>query len=213
VIASLLLATAIVWLPAPPGSATQVERSGTASGTLAAGQVVTVAIHLTHPAGWQQIDRVVVAMRLRGRTLEQVVFRSSDLSLGISGDGAPAVIGRPGTLEGPFLQVKTAQARLQAGGNRLGLTLPLHLNGAPPPGARLFYSFTVRGGGGSGFLALSPPASGSGGFSWGTLVAAIAVALFAGGFVGNLFSTRRKPTGPSVYASVQRRLEEEKARR
>ena len=50
------------------------------------------------------------------------------------------------------------------------------------------------------------------GITWGTVVALIAAALFAGGFVGNMFaSKRRQPARGSVYDAVQRRLESERA--
>jgi len=50
------------------------------------------------------------------------------------------------------------------------------------------------------------------GFPWAALGVAIAVVLFIGGFAGNMLSTRRARARPSVYAIVQRRLEEERAR-
>jgi hypothetical protein len=52
----------------------------------------------------------------------------------------------------------------------------------------------------------------SGGITWETVIALIAAALFAGGFIGNLFASRsRPPVRPSIYDTVQRRLEQERA--
>jgi hypothetical protein len=52
----------------------------------------------------------------------------------------------------------------------------------------------------------------SGGITWETVIALIAAALFLGGFIGNLFaSKRRPPVRPSVYETVRQRLERERA--
>jgi hypothetical protein len=196
---------------AAPESA--VRHSGSVTGDLKQRSTVTVRVAIDHPKGWQNVQRVVIALRLRGQPLDQLVFQSSDLSLSDVGDGGPVVIGRQGALHGPYFGVDTSQAGLQARGNRLGLTIPIRLATAPPPGGRLFYSFSALGTSTPGFLALTPPVQEKGGFSWGTLGLAVAVALFAGGFVGNLFSSRRRPQRPSVYAAIQRRMDQERARR
>ena len=52
------------------------------------------------------------------------------------------------------------------------------------------------------------------GFSWGTLGLAAAAALFLGGVIGGTFGARRRPPQkPSVYVTVRRRLDEERAAR
>jgi hypothetical protein len=52
----------------------------------------------------------------------------------------------------------------------------------------------------------------TGGITWGTVIAAILVALLAGGFVGNVFASRRRPPQRlSVYGSIQQRIDQEKA--
>jgi hypothetical protein len=190
----------------------KVTHSGSVTGDLKAGNTVTVRISIRHSRGWHNVQRVVIALRLRGRALDLLLFESRDLSLSIQGDGGPVVLGQPGELEDPFLTVDTSKVALQASGNKLGLVVPIRIRSAPPAGTRLFYTYDALGAPTPGFLALTPPVEASGGFSWGTLGVAIAVALFAGGFVGNLFSSRRRPQRPSIYASVQRRLEEERSR-
>jgi hypothetical protein len=195
-------------------AAPEVQRSGQVTGDLSAGKVVTVRISITHPQGWQSVQGVSIALRLRERTLDEIQFTSSELSLSIVGDGGPVVLGQPGSLHGQFFSVDNSTAALQASGKRLGLTVPIKLTAAPPPGGRLFYSYNALGVPAPGFLPLTPPVKASSGFSWGTLGLAVAVALFAGGFMGNLVaSNRRRQQRPSVYAAVSRRLEEERARR
>jgi hypothetical protein len=52
----------------------------------------------------------------------------------------------------------------------------------------------------------------TGGITWGTVIAAILVALLAGGFVGNVFASRRRPPQRlSIYGSIQERIEQERA--
>jgi hypothetical protein len=195
-------------------AAPAVQRSGQVTGDFSPGKVVTVHIAITHPQGWQAVQSVEIALRLRGSTLDEIQFTASELSLSIAGDGGPVVLGQPGTLHGRYFRVDNSKAALQASGKRLGLTMPITLTAAPPPGGRLFYSYSALGVPAPGFLALTPPVKAKAGFSWGTLGLAVAVALFAGGFVGNLVaSNRRRQQGPSVYAAVARRLDEERARR
>jgi hypothetical protein len=53
----------------------------------------------------------------------------------------------------------------------------------------------------------------TGGLTWETVIALIAAALLVGGIIGNLFASKRRrpPIRPSVYDTVQRRLEKERA--
>ena len=55
------------------------------------------------------------------------------------------------------------------------------------------------------------PASGDG-ITWGTVLTAVFVALVAGGLVGNVFAShRRTPARPSVYGTIQRRIDAERS--
>jgi hypothetical protein len=108
--------------------------------------------------------------------------------------------------------VNPAQVSLTARGKQLRMTIPIRMRNDPPPGARLSFEASAVPLAQLGPKALTKPVEGSGGFSWGTLGLAIAVALFAGGFFGNVFASRRRsPPRASVYAAVQRRLSEERA--
>jgi hypothetical protein len=195
-------------------AATSIQHSGDVTGDLKPGKVVTAHIAITHPKGWHSVQNVVIALRLRGRILDEILFTSSELSLSIEGDGGPMLLGQEGLLRGPYFQVDNSRWALQASGRRLGLSVPIKVTAAPPPGGGLFYSYSALGAPASGFLALTPPVKATGGFSWGTLGLAVAVALFAGGFVGNLVaSSRRRQQRPSIYAAVERRLGEDRASR
>jgi hypothetical protein len=212
----LALAVVLASAPAPALGAANatVQASGSVTGDLKAGNVLGVDLKLNHSGGWQNFQEVQVALRIRGRPLDRLLFDPSDLSLSIIGDGPAASLTQPEKLRGPFFSVNTAGVAIQTKGDELNLTIPIKLLVDPPPGARLFYTFAANGVPTQGFKALTPPVEATSGFSWGTLGLVIAVALFAGGFVGNLFSSRRRaPQRPSIYAAVQRRLEEERAKK
>ena len=135
-------------------------------------------------------------------------------SVVLLGEAGPNALGEHATLTGTFFLVDAASIELIAKGERLTLTLPLRLRADPPPGARLVYQSrgfdlsTTRP------APLTPPVKADTGLSWGTLGLAIAGALFAGSFLGGLFGSRRRPPPrPSIYRTVQRRREEERAAR
>ena len=215
-LASIAAVVALASAPVPALAAPKaaVQATGNVSGDLKAGNLLTVRLTLIHPNGWQNFQHVEVALRLHGRPLDQLTFESSDISLAIAGDGSPVVLGQPGQLKGPFFRVDTSKVGLNATGNSLRLTIPIHLLLDPPPGGRLFYTYTANGVPTVGFKPLTPPVEAKSGFSWGTLAVAIAAALFAGGFLGNLVaSNRRRQVRPSIYAAVSRRSEEERTRK
>ncbi len=212
--AAFVAALALAPTPAPAAVKATVQASGSVTGDLEAGNVLAVQLQLTHSGGWQNFQQVQVALQIHGRPLDQLVFDSSELSLFIVGDGAAASLTQPAKLHGTFFSVNTAGVDLHASGDSLELKIPVRLLIDPPPGARLYYTYAANGVPTVGFKPLTPPVEGKSGFSWGTLGVAIAAALFAGGFLGNLVaSNRRRQTGPSVYAAVARRLEEERARK
>ncbi|MDP9343815.1 MAG: hypothetical protein M3Q23_17335 [Actinomycetota bacterium] len=215
-IAWLALGVAMASAPAPALAAATatVRASGSVTGDLKAGNVLTVDLKLSHSDGWQNFQQVQVVLRIHGRPLDQLVFDSRDLSLSIIGDGPSASLTSPEKLHGSFFSVNTAGVAISTKQDRLELEIPIRLLIEPPPGARLYYTYAANGVPTVGFKPLTPPVEAKSGFSWGTLGVAIAAALFAGGFLGNLVaSNRRRQVRPSVYAAVSKRLEEERARK
>ncbi|MFN2545780.1 MAG: hypothetical protein ABR600_14580 [Actinomycetota bacterium] len=209
----LLFALAIV-----PGTAhaqsSQLRGTGTVSGALQQGSLLSVHLHVQHAEGWQHIQEIDVTLDLRGSTLERLQFAPTQSSLAILGDGSPASLGQTTTLQGSYFQINPSKVSLSARGGRLAVTIPIRLRTDPPPGARLEFSASAVPLASLGPKALTPPVESSSGFSWGTLGAAALAALLLGGFVGNVLGVRRRPTPRvSVYGAVQRRLSQEKAKR
>ena len=196
----------------PAVAASELSASGSVTGSLRAGQSVQVRVAVRHTAGWQQVSEVEIDLDLRGRPLEQLIVDPTHDGVVLAGEAGPAALGQHVNFAGVYFELNPATITLTAKGQRVSLSIPLTIRTDPPPGARL--TLVARG-----FdvthtqpIALTAPVHSTSGFSWGTLAAAIAGALFAGGFIGSLFaSRRRRPVRPSIYATVQRRLEEERS--
>lgn len=180
------------------------------TGTLARARTVTVTVSAHDGHGWQSLTEVDVELRLRGVTLDRVTLDPAHVTISMPGFAQPQAPGLGGTLRGGFLQVDTADVGLSARGNDFKAVIPIEVIAALPPQARLSFTVTDAFSNSVGPAPLGTPAPSGGGFSWGTLLLAMAAALFAGGFVGNLYASRRRPPQRlSVYAAVQRRLADE----
>ncbi len=211
-LAARLLGLGLLGLVA--ASPSPLTASGSVSGSLKAGNTVQVRLVVTHSGGWQEISEVEVDLAISGKPLDQLVIDPTHDSVVLVGEAGPNALGEHATLTGTFFRVDAASIELIAKGERLTLTMPLRLRADPPPGARLVYQArgfdlsTTRP------APLTPPVKADTGLSWGTLGVAIAGALFAGIFLGGLLGSRRRPPPrPSIYRTVQRRLEEERASR
>jgi hypothetical protein len=202
----------VLILATPSGAATKVlTGKGTVEGDLKADSLLTVKLDIQHQQGWQHLTEIEVDLELQGRTLEELIYDPTQGGLNIVG-GSPSVsLGEKSTLEGTYFEVNAARVTLSAQGNRFRLTVPIRLRIDPPPGARLVFNAKALPLDQLGVRPLTPPVEENTGFSWGTLGLAIAVALFAGGFMGNIFSTRRRvPVRPSVYSAVSRQIDKKK---
>jgi len=209
----VLLAVPGMARAATPAPKPKLTGAGTVEGTVAARSLLTVRLHVEHSQGWQHIQEVDVLLELRGTRLDEIQFTPTTSSLQILGGSAAASLGQTGDLRGAYFEIDPAKVSLSAQGRQLRMTIPVRLNAAPPPGTRLAFDATAVPIAQLGVQALSKPVSSNSGFSWGTLGLAIAVALFAGGFFGNIFAARRRPAPrPSVYGAIQRKLAEEKTK-
>jgi hypothetical protein len=213
---AFLAAWLLGWAGAGPAfaAAARLTATGHVTGPLKTGSVLMVTLQVQHTGGWQKIQTVQVQLELRGQQLDEFTFDPVGLSVDIAGGGPAIPLGQIATIEGLYFSVNVASINISAHGKVIGLTVPLRLRAAPPTGARLTYSADGLEVPDLVPRALTPPVEADSGFSWGTLGAAIAAALFAGSLIGGTFTShRRAPQRPSVYAAVQRRMQEERARR
>jgi hypothetical protein len=184
--------------------------SGEISGSLAKGSTLSIRVDATMPGGWQGLHLIDVVVRSGSRTLEELVYDIEDNKLTIAGQ--PVITGTGAVGIGEYLRVNGANVILTTGAGDLSLKINADVIKTIPDGARFdMRAISDTGETAHATLSLAEPESTSG-FSWGTLIAFIAVALFAGGFIGNLFANKKRPTPAfSVYGAVQRKLDEERA--
>ncbi len=100
-----------------------------------------------------------------------------------------------------------ANVIVTTGGANISFEVEAHVVKAIPEDARFVLASSMT----SARRPRSPgrwPRPRAAGITWETVIALIAAALFAGGFIGNVFASKRRPAPrASVYDAVQRRVE------
>jgi hypothetical protein len=191
--------------------------SGRVVGELRKGSRITFRMTATAPGGFRDLSELSVTLLLHGIPLEELTVNLDDNAISASGGQAVGriLVGTANVLTGAFFRVSGLDVSTTTSGNTLSLTLHARLLQPVPQGAR--FGLTALDDFGKEVsvtrAAILPPPPEEG-FPWAALGAAVVGALFAGGFLGNLFASRRRaPHGPSIYGAVQRRLEEDRTRR
>jgi hypothetical protein len=212
-LAALLVAVSASSAPAnarsaSPGQSKGPTVNGEISGSLARGSTNSIRVEATMPGGWQGLHLVDVVIRSGSRTLEELVYDIEDNKLTIAGQSVIAGTGAVGT--GEYLRVSGADVILTTGGGDLSLQINADVIQAIPDGAR--FDMGVIGDTADTAMAtesLAEPESG--GITWETVIAAILIALLAGGVIGNLFASKRRPTARlSLYGTIDQRLRAER---
>jgi hypothetical protein len=216
--ARLFLAV-LVWIVAAPGTAgaqsasPSPERgpsvSGQVTGALSTGSALTIGIDATIPGGWEALHLVEASIVSGGQELERLRFDIEDNKLTVGEQDL--VVGTGAVASGEYLRVSGTDVVVTTGGANLSFEAEAGVVKAIPEDARFELSVTddvgtrvtaARG------LARNDPDSG---LTWGAVLTAVVVALFAGGFLGNRVASRRRPPARlSVYGTVQRRIDEER---
>ncbi|MGH2636228.1 MAG: hypothetical protein ACRDHU_08805, partial [Actinomycetota bacterium] len=155
--------------------------------------------------GWQGLHLVEAALVVDGREAERLIYEIEDTQLKVGDQTIFA--GTGATASGRYLRVSGSQVVVTTGGGNLSLHVGAEVLRAIPE--RASFELSVTGDRGEtvsirrGFASPEPE-----GLGWGTVATAVIVALLAGGFVGNLFASRRRPPPRlSVYGTIQRRLD------
>ena len=212
-LAALLVAVSASSAPANAQSASPSPSKGPTvngeiSGSLARGSTMSIRVDATMPWGWQGLHLVDVVIRSGSRTLEELVYDIEDNKLTIAGQSVVNRTGSVGT--GEYLRVSGADMILTTGGGNLSLQIPADVIKTIPDGAR--FDMGVIGDTGDSATAtesLAEPESG--GITWATVIAAILIALLAGGVIGNLFASKRRPPARlSLYGTIDQRLRAER---
>lgn len=204
-----LLACLLVALGASSAWAIQRPRlAGSIIGNARRGSRITFRITAIVPGGFQNVATLQIALLLHSAILDEIGYDQSRNA--ISTPASLAVpVGSRFTATGLFLRASGRGVSLATSGDRIELTLRATMVQDAPPGSQFSLaaiddlnqvsriSRPVR---------LPPPPRP--GFPWGTLGTAVAVALFLGGFAGNILASRRTAAEPKVdvYDALARQL-------
>ncbi|HEX9122166.1 MAG TPA: hypothetical protein VF984_02235 [Actinomycetota bacterium] len=199
-----------VFLAAPAGAAQEGPTiTGRVSGSPAAGGTLTIEADAIQVGGWQGLDTIDVDLVVAGGVKDRLSFDIGNNLVTVNTQDL--VVGTGARASGTYLQLGGDGVTVTTGGAHLILRLRTTVVRAIPASARFRLTATDDfGQSASVARAIAKPAS-TGGFSWGEMAAFVAIALFAGGFLGNLVASKRRPPArPSVYAAIQRRMQEER---
>ena len=207
----LVVGAATAWAQSSsPSPARGPNVSGQVTGALSTGSRLVIRVDATMPGGWQALHLVEVSVVSGNRVLEPLRFDIEDNKLTV-GEQESLIVGTGAVATGDYLSVSGADVVLTTGGAHLSFEVDAKVIQAIPESAK-FEMRIVDDVGGSAQTTRTLAAPEGGGITWGTVVALIAAALFAGGFVGNMFASKRRPAPrASVYDAVQRRLETDRA--
>jgi hypothetical protein len=184
---------------------------GEVTGALSMGSALTIRIDGSMPGGWEALHLLEATIVSGNRELDRLRFDIEDNKLTV-GD-QPLIVGTGATATSEYLRVNGGDVIVTTGGANLSFEVDAHVAKTIPGDAR-FALGVVDDFGESAEVTRSLAAPEGGGITWATVLALVAAALFIGGFIGNLVASKRRvPTRPSVYATVQRRLEMERASR
>jgi hypothetical protein len=180
------------------------------TGALSAGSTLTIGIDATIPEGWEALHLVEASILSGGQELERLRFDIEDNKLTVGEQDI--VVGTGAVASGAILRVSGADVIVTTGGANLSFEVDARVSQAIPEDARFELS-VVDDLSASDEVTRRLAESESGGITWETVIALIAAALFVGALIGNLFASKRRrlPVRPSVYDTVQRRLEKERA--
>ncbi len=191
-----------------PGSGPSV--SGSVSGGLSEGGHLTVRITAVEPEGWQSLHELEARLVVGGQVAERITFDIEDQLLTVGGQIIAVGTGAGGS--GAYFSAAGSDVIVTTGGARFEFAVKLEVLQDVPSSARFRLEAVDDFGRTASVTRVANAGSTSGGgLSWSSLVLAVALALFAGGFLGNTFASRRRPAArKSIYSTIQRRIEEER---
>jgi hypothetical protein len=181
---------------------------GSVTGSRDAGESLEIRADALMPGGWQGLHLVEVTMTSAGEAVDALSYDIEDARVTLDGHNVP--VGTGASAKGEYLGIDGSRIAVTFGGANLSLKIDADVLKTIPDDARFRISVLGdRGENASVTTELERPRST--GFTWGTVLSAVVLALFAGGLVGNVFASRRRPPARlSVYGTVQRRIDSER---
>jgi hypothetical protein len=182
--------------------------NGEVTGALAVGSTLAIRIDGTMPGGWEALHLLEATVTSGNRELDRLRFDIEDNKLTV-GD-KDLIVGTGATSTSEYLRVSGADVIVTTGGANLSFEVDAHVVKTIPADAR-FVLGVVDDVGESAEVTRSLAAPEGGGITWETVIAAILIALLAGGVVGNLFASKRRPPARlSLYGTIDQRLRAER---
>ncbi len=179
--------------------------SGSVRGSAVGGGVLTIEIDAQKVGGWQGLHELEVDLVVAGSVADAMTYEVENDLLDLGSSAVFAGTGSRAT--GSYLAVDGADIVVTTGGANLAMTLKADVLRAIPASARFRLSVVDDLGRRTTVVRRIRASATSGGLSWGTVLAAILVALLLGAFLGNLVASRRRPVPRlSVYSAIQRRI-------
>jgi hypothetical protein len=212
----MALALAGLWLACwvPAGAAAPVPAPvirGSIQGELKPSSRLTIRLTASEGGGFQTLHQLQVFLLLHGVILDEITYEQETNTISTA-SSFPIPAGNPNSSVGPFLRISGRDVSVTGSGDALTVVLRPTLTVAVPPGAVFNIGVIDDLNQVRRVTRVVQLPTQKGGFSWGDLALAALAALFIGGFVGNLFASRRRPAPkPSIYSAIQRRMERESA--
>jgi hypothetical protein len=121
------------------------------------------------------------------------------------------VAGTGGEAAGEYLRASGSEVVVTTGGGNFSFHVTTHVIKALPEAARFELGVVDDFGAPTSVTRQLQEPPEEGGLGWETVVTAVLVALLAGGFIGNLFASKRRPPPRlSVYGTIDRKLRTER---
>jgi hypothetical protein len=193
-------------------AAQRTRVSGSVVGGLRSGDKVTFRVQVFEARGYRDLQQISVTMQLHNLPLAELTYLAAVNSFSVRG-GPLIEVGTPTTTGGSFFQFGGLDVTTQASGRTFTLVVNATVRADVPPGAEFQFTATNQDGTSASITRHLNIEEAGVGLGWGSVIVAVAGALFVGGFVGNLFASKRRPASRvSVYGTIQARLAEERAR-
>jgi hypothetical protein len=193
---------------ASPSPASGPSVNGQVTGALAVGSTLTIRIDGTMPGGWEALHLLETTITSGNQELDRLRFDIEDNKLTV-GD-QDLIVGTGATATSEYLRVNGADVIVTTGDANLSFEVHAHVVRTIPGDAR-FVLGVVDDFGESAEVTRSLAAPEGGGITWETVIAAILIALLAGGVIGNLFASKRRPPARlTLYGTIDQRLRAER---
>ena len=182
--------------------------SGEVTGDIVEGSTLAISVDATMPGGWEGLHLIEIKARSGSEDLEHIRFDIEDnqLRLGV----LPIAVGTGAVAEGVYLRISGSDVVVTTGAANLSFSVDTGVVTTLPEDVRFEVSVTTDDDETVTARAELSDAGGTG-LTWGAVVAAVIVALLAGGLIGNISASRRRPPPKvSVYGSIQRRIDDDK---